>query len=80
MQQVLGRGGEARLKVRKEGGGNKSRRARAGKGGEATNPTRKRLFNEPREYISQCCETSRRVARNTRETDCDEMNRQIAFV
>lgn len=29
MQQVLGRGGEARLKVRNEGGGNKSRRARA---------------------------------------------------
>lgn len=45
MQQVLGRGGEARLKVRKEGGGNKSRRARAG---EATNLTRKRSFNEPR--------------------------------
>lgn len=27
IQQVLGRGGETRLKVRKEGGGNKSRRA-----------------------------------------------------
>lgn len=27
MQQVLGRGGETRLKVRKEGDGNKSRRA-----------------------------------------------------
>lgn len=64
MQQVLRRGGKARLKVRKEGGGNKSRRARAGKGGEATNLTRKRSFNETRGYIFKAC---RDISRNARD-------------
>lgn len=41
MQQVLGRGGEARLKVRKEGGGNKSRGGQGRPGRRSDEPDTK---------------------------------------